>query len=121
MIASAPNMPRADSRLGVSQLTTHVLTESPNRSFIQPENRNILDENATLQLAVVFNSLLTLESDVERARETLSLANDFNLNQLFDVFDPIDKGYINSNDVQLSLQSIGVYSDEIEPVAVLQT
>ena len=86
---------------------------SPPRGY--PRNEEILRNNEEKELVIALNDLLMMENDLENQKINLSLKPDFNLIDLFRMFDVEGKGYVTFEEFRSGLTLFRLFpsTDEI--------
>lgn len=80
---------------------------SPPRGY--PVNEETLRHNEEKELVIALNDLLMMENDLENQKINLSIKPDFNLIDLFRMFDIEGKGYITFEEFRSGLSLFRLY------------
>jgi Ca2+-binding EF-hand superfamily protein len=70
---------------------------------------------AETELVNVFKQQIELDREIERSKQKLTLQHDFNLQDAFAMFDPLNKSYIGAYDLERAMANFRVYAGKDEP------
>jgi len=107
-----------ESRLGMSGFKT--AEKSPTSSFVGSPNRSAYKspqkQEVETETVLALREQISLERELENAKQNLAKQPDFNLFDAFRVFDTPSMGYVTLSELKLKLADIGVFAtyDEID-------
>lgn len=99
--------------------------DSPSRSSYLSESSRIYQSKSLgpfgeREMIGVFRQQVDLDREIERANNQLALRPDFNLYDLFAMFDPLNKNYVSSYDFERGINNIRVYAGNDEPDLIIR-